>query len=115
MQKYSSNVVERCIEKSPDILNQYIDEIISSGRISDVMKNNFGNYVIQNALKLATGNKKATFVEAIVNNINKLNDKKIIAKWKLIVSSHVDNDNFYLNDLLVNSDLPHKKGDDNYE
>ena len=53
MSKYSSNVVERCIEKSPIILREYINEICENGRIAEIMKNNFGNYVIQKTLKLS--------------------------------------------------------------
>ena len=53
LEKYASNVIERCIEKDEEILNDYIDEIIKSNAIHEVMKSNYGNYVIQKVLKLA--------------------------------------------------------------
>ena len=91
MSKYSSNVVERCIEKNELILKEYIDEICNNGRIAEVMKNNFGNYVIQKALKLSLNDYKKKLAEEVDRNIFKLNDRKLIIKWKSIVSPHLDN------------------------
>lgn len=90
MQKYSSNLVERCIEKNKILLNKYIKEICESNRLSDLMKNHFGNYVVQKALKISEGVEKATLVEHILKDINKLNNKKLISRWKLIVFPHLE-------------------------
>ena len=90
MEKYSSNVMERCIEKSDDILSQYIDEVCESGKIFEVMKNNFGNYVIQKALRLCSGNDRRKLVIEVSKNIYKLNDKKLIAKWKNLIMPHLE-------------------------
>ncbi len=95
MQKYSSNVVERCIEKSEIILAKYITEICESDRIAEVMKNNFGNYVIQKGLKISKGKERVLLVDTVNKNIFRLNDKKLISKWKSIV--HLYNDNNELN------------------
>ena len=91
LEKYASNVIERCIEKDEEILNQYIDEIINSNYIYDVMKSNYGNYVIQKAIKLAKGKYKNKFVFTAAKEINKLNDNKLIQKWKSILASHIKN------------------------
>ena len=90
MQKYSSNVVERCIEKDELILGKYIKEICESDRIAEVMKNNFGNYVIQKALKISKGEIKNLLISTVSRNISKLNDKKLISKWKSIVGGYTD-------------------------
>ena len=82
MQKYSSNVVERLIEKNENVLLQFIKKLYESKKIAEVMKNNFGNYIIQKALKISTGNNKKCLLDIIVRNIFKLNDKKLIIKWK---------------------------------
>ena len=100
MLKYSSNVVERCIEKSEIILKEYINEICSNGRIAEIMKNNFGNYVIQKALKLSINEDKKKLAEEVDKNIYKLNDRKLILKWKSIVNPHLDN--CYLDKKLDN-------------
>jgi len=88
-EKYASNVIERCIEKDEEILNVYIDEIINSNCIYDVMKSNYGNYVIQKAIKLAKGEYKNKFVLCAAKDINKLNDNKLIQKWKSILFPHI--------------------------
>ena len=100
MLKYSSNVVERCIEKSEIILKEYINEICSNGRIAEIMKNNFGNYVIQKALKLSINEDKKKLAEEVDKNIYKLNDRKLILKWKSIVNPHLEN--CYLDKKLDN-------------
>ena len=89
MEKYASNVVERCIEKDEEILNNYISEIIDSNRIYEVMKSNYGNYVIQKALKLAKGEKKNDLIFNAARLINKLNENKLINKWKSILSPYI--------------------------
>jgi hypothetical protein len=91
MLKYSSNVVEKCIEKSEVILKEFINEICNNGKISDIMKNNYGNYVIQKALKISLNEEKKKLVSEVEKNIFKLNDKKLIIKWKSIIYPYLDN------------------------
>ena len=82
-------MVERCIEKDENILNNYIEEIIKINKIWEVMKSNYGNYVIQKAIKLAKGEYKQKLVFNAAKDINKLNDPKLIKKWKSILSPSV--------------------------
>ena len=89
LEKYASNVVERCLEKDQNILNKYIDEIISTEKIYEVMKSNFGNYVIQKAIKLAKNEYKEKLVLNASKYINKLNDAKLIIKWKSILMPYI--------------------------
>ena len=89
LEKYSSNVVERCIERDENILNNYIDEVINSKYIYEVMKSNFGNYVIQKAIKLSKGESKNKLIFNAAKDVNKLNDAKLIIKWKSILSPHI--------------------------
>ena len=89
LEKYASNVVERCIEKDENILNNYIEEIININKICEVMKSNYGNYVIQKAIKLAKGEHKQKLVFNAAKDINKLNEPKLIKKWKLILSPNI--------------------------
>lgn len=49
------------------------------------MKNNYGNYVVQKALKISTGSIKNKLIISILKNIEKIGDKKLIGKWKNIV------------------------------
>ena len=90
MQKYSSNLVERCIEKSTSILNGYIKEVCDCNRIGEVMKNHFGNYVIQKALKLSKGEERRILIDYILKNVNKLNNKKLVSKWQNLVLPYLE-------------------------
>ena len=87
-QKFSSNVIEKCIEKSEEFLNNFIEELVSNqNTISILMTNTYGNYVMQTALKITkneTNQKK--IISAIEANLPKLTDKKLINKWRSIVS-----------------------------
>ena len=86
-QKYSSNVVERIIEKSKENLEYYINQICCESNLFEVIKNNFGNYVIQKAVKLSSGKIQEKLIKEIMKNLDKLEDKKIINKWKMIISN----------------------------
>ena len=89
LEKYASNVIERCIEKDKDILENYINEIIEGKCIADVMKSNFGNYVVQKVIKISEGENKKKFVFNAAKEIEKLNDNKLIQKWKSLLNPHI--------------------------
>ena len=88
MDKYASNVMERFIEKDEGILSDFINEIIKSNKIFEIMKSNYGNYVIQKALKLSKNVNKKKLIFASWQQINNLGDIKLIIKWKSILLLH---------------------------
>ena len=90
LEKYASNVIERFIEKDERILMEYIDEIIASGKIYEIMKSKFGNYVIQKAIKLSKNAYKNKLVFNAAIMINNLKDNKLIIKWKSILMPHIN-------------------------
>ena len=92
-QKYSSNAVERIIEKNKGNLEYYINQIYPDNNLSEVIKNNYGNYVIQKAVKLSSGKSQEKLIKGIMKNLHKLEDKKIINKWKMIISNTNTNAN----------------------
>ena len=85
--KYSSNAIERIIEKNKNNLDFYIKEICIENNISELILNNYGNYVIQKALKLSSGIYQNILIQEIYKNLYIIEDKKIINKWKMIISS----------------------------
>jgi hypothetical protein len=89
--KYSSNAIERIIEKNKNNLDNYINEICIGNNISELMLNNYGNYVIQKAIKLSTGKSKDILIQNILNNLCLIDDQKISNKWKNIISSKLSN------------------------
>ena len=85
--KYSSNAIERIIEKNQNNLEFYINEICKENNLCELMLNNYGNYVIQKSIKLSSGKSRERLIENILKNLYIIEDKKIINKWKMIISS----------------------------
>lgn len=72
------------------------------------MKNNYGNYVVQKALKVAKGYLKFKLIILILKNIDKIGDKKLIIKWNSIIGEHLPPEMklcFEINNLNFNDDL----------
>lgn len=54
MQKYSSNVVEKCLKYSTgEGPRRVIQELIDDPRLDQIMQDAYGNYVIQAALNIS--------------------------------------------------------------
>ena len=90
MMKFSSNVIERLLEKSEVFTNYFIQETCFQKKtIGQLIKNNFGNYVVQTCLKSSKNKLKEMLINSINNNLNFLEEKKLIIKWKNILSLNI--------------------------
>ena len=88
--KYSSNVIEKLIKFSEKVLSMFIKETcIDNGTIGKIVKDSFGNYVVQTALKVSKGNMKMILITSIDNNLHELDDVRLIKKWKLILAENI--------------------------
>ena len=87
MQKHSSSIVEKIIERDDFFLNLFVNELCDGEMISETMHDNYGNYVVQKAMKLAQGEIKEKLSMNVGKNISKLNDRKLIAKWKRLIAN----------------------------
>ena len=66
IQKFSSNVMEKCLERCTDkVKEMYLSELSDSERIRELMMDPFGNYVVQRALSVATHAQAVRLVEAM--------------------------------------------------
>jgi hypothetical protein len=66
VQKFSSNVIEKCLEKcSSDMRELYLDEICNETKIRDLMTDPFGNYVVQRALGVASHTHAVKLVDSM--------------------------------------------------
>ncbi|XP_068649784.1 uncharacterized protein [Aristolochia californica] len=66
VQKYSSNVVEKCLKHAGgDKQAHIIQELINSSDFGQILQDPYGNYVVQSALANSKGVIHAAFVEAI--------------------------------------------------
>eukprot|EP00826_Nyctotherus_ovalis_P064850 TRINITY_DN9521_c0_g1_i3.p3 TRINITY_DN9521_c0_g1~~TRINITY_DN9521_c0_g1_i3.p3 ORF type:complete len:185 (-),score=50.05 TRINITY_DN9521_c0_g1_i3:99-653(-) len=74
--KYSSNVIERCIEKADEGLKEaIIRELMESENLFGIMRNRFGSYVVQKALAFAKPTLRAEFKEKLQSIIPSANKK----------------------------------------
>ena len=80
------------------------------------MKNNYGNYVVQKVLKIASNINKYKLIEIILLNLDKIGDKKLILKWIHIVKSQINPNDDYGKKLLINYNIDYKHifEDENY-
>ncbi len=86
IQKFSSNVIEKCLEKADEELRKlYIEEICQNEKLSGLIRNSYGNYVVQKALKIATGDDRKNIISSINHHIPNIPDKKIRSKWEKII------------------------------
>lgn len=66
VQKFSSNVMEKCLERCSDrVKEHYLAEMSDPDRIRELMMDPFGNYVVQRALSVATHAQAIRLVEAM--------------------------------------------------
>ncbi|KAI1139562.1 ARM repeat-containing protein [Hypoxylon sp. FL0543] len=64
--KFSSNVMEKCLRCGSDASkDMMVNEILVPGELERLLRDNFGNYVVQTALEHCTYQKKVALVEAI--------------------------------------------------
>jgi Pumilio-family RNA binding repeat len=66
IQKFSSNVMEKCLERCTDHVKEcYMQELSDPDRVRELMMDPFGNYVIQRALSVSTHSQAIRLVEAM--------------------------------------------------
>mmetsp|Transcript_13779 Transcript_13779/g.25960 ORF Transcript_13779/g.25960 Transcript_13779/m.25960 type:complete len:1039 (+) Transcript_13779:769-3885(+) len=66
IQKFSSNVMEKCLERCTDKVREaYLEELSDQEKIRELMMDPFGNYVIQRALAVASHTQALRLVDAM--------------------------------------------------
>ncbi|GAW23658.1 hypothetical protein ANO14919_132320 [Xylariales sp. No.14919] len=64
--KFSSNVVEKCLRcASEEAKDRMVNELLAPGEMERLLKDSFGNYVVQTALDHSSAHMKHQLVEAI--------------------------------------------------
>lgn len=66
IQKFSSNVMEKCLERCNDRTKElYVQEMSDPNRVRELMMDPFGNYVVQRALSVSSHTQAIRLVEAM--------------------------------------------------
>ena len=74
VQKFSSNVMEKCLERCTDrVREEYLNELNDSDRLRELMMDPFGNYVVQRALSVSTHAQAIRLVETMKPHLSSSN------------------------------------------
>jgi len=81
-QKFSSNVIEKCLMFSPpEYKKRFLKEILKSDRIVELMKNKYGNFVILKVIQTAETEDKGAVMQSLLKNVNSVNVTKYKNRW----------------------------------
>jgi len=81
-QKFSSNVIEKCLSNvQPAYLKRVIGEIMKGDRLADLMKNKYGNYVLLHVLLASTKDDKERIMQGIFKYTNSFHGTKYKERW----------------------------------
>ena len=76
-------MIETCLKAADEQTRAfYIQEIAASSKLHTLINHNYGNYVVQSALRLANPVDKMTLINAIKQSIPQIQDKKVRQKWQ---------------------------------
>ncbi|EAS01738.2 RNA-binding protein, putative (macronuclear) [Tetrahymena thermophila SB210] len=91
IQKYSSNVIEKCISTyCKDFYKRAIQVIIQKRCIAEFMKIQYGNFILQKLLVLSNDKPEyKELVNAIKNNINNIHQIKFKSKWQSFLDQNI--------------------------
>lgn len=105
IQKYSSNVIEKCLEKSPLFLFKFCKELLADNTHSTLvlfLRNTFGNFVLQTIMNCVKNTPWQTIiVNAIVDALGQIQEKSILVKWKKKLTTYNNNTNINNNVYCV--------------
>ncbi len=77
MQKFSSNVVEKCFDVvDPSIRIVMINELFNTAKISSLLKNKYGNFVLQKAIQIMSVDEKRDIRDLLSKKISLTSNKE---------------------------------------
>lgn len=86
VQKFSSNVVEKCLRAaSPELAEKFVHELVQSRTLHTLLLDSYGNYVIQTALDSCDGESREMLAETVqtaLKNTRSPYGRRIMSKLK---------------------------------
>jgi len=81
-QKISSNVIEKCLTVcDSQFRKRVVEEILKNGRLGDLMKNKYGNFVTLQLLATSVLSDKQKLMQEILRCANSFNGTKYKTRW----------------------------------
>jgi len=88
-QKFSSNVIEKClVVSSPEFKKRFIKELVRNDRITELMKNKYGNFVLLKALKSVDTEDRQIIMQSIQRNLNSVSMAKYKNSWTKFIEEN---------------------------
>jgi hypothetical protein len=88
-QKFSSNVVEKCLRLNDRrVRSLIINELMSEETISSLLQDSYGNYVMQNVLSVADRDQAGILIGRIRPDLHSLR-KNIRKKWERLLANSI--------------------------
>jgi len=84
IQKYSSNVMETCF-KLENLRHRILEELVNEGKISMLLNNPYGCYVLRTAVIEANDYQKSMLMTILINEMPNLHQKKLKPRWEEIM------------------------------
>ena len=75
--KFSSNVIDKCIIGEDENSQKLVNHIITNKYVKEMIIDQFGNYVIQKALKVSNYNTRIEIINQIKPEIDQLKQTNI--------------------------------------
>jgi len=124
VQKFSSNVMEKCLERCTDrVREEYLHELNDGNKIRELMMDPFGNYVVQRALSVSTHAQAIRLVETMKPHLSTMNGGgirntaggrrilgKICRRFPNFVLEGETFEDYDLNQVLARGHSPHHGG-----
>jgi len=77
MQKFSSNVVEKCFDLvDMATRKRMVKELFNAGKISSLLKNKYGNFVLQKAIQVMSKEEKKEIKEHLAKKVSFTSNKE---------------------------------------
>lgn len=87
--KKQMNALEKNMSKNLSPLISWLVIIIFFHIFLGLIRNSYGNYVVQRALNVASGEDKEKLLKAISMRLPEVSDRKIRNKWEHITKEHL--------------------------
>jgi len=88
-QKISSNVIEKCLTVcDAQFRKRVVEEILKNGRLSDLLKNKYGNFVTLQLLATTSTSDKKKLMQEILRCANSFNGTKYKMRWLKFVQEN---------------------------